>query len=111
MGQYEQKSDLKSVTDQLYKEAPQTKKWYIITGVLIALLVASIALNIYYGIRSSIHPEEKVISREIRMNYFANCSDFVYEIGLPNISGKRVVMNVTHWPNCFIERNFPRSGA
>lgn len=50
-----------------------------------------------------------MLAREIRINYSWNCSDSVYEISIPNISGKRVMMNVTHWPDCFINKNFPKS--
>ena len=99
---YESKSYLKSVTDQLYVKSPNTRKWKIIIGVLTMWLLASIGLNIYFGIKANNHPPENVVFREIKMNYFENCNDLVYEISVPNISGKRVVMNVTHWPECFI---------
>jgi hypothetical protein len=107
---YEEKTDLNSVTEHLYKETPHARKWYVLTGVLSIWLLASIGLNIYFGTISTFHPEEKVVSREIIINYSGNCSDSVYEISIPNISGKRVMMNVTHWPDCFIEKNFPKSG-
>lgn len=73
--------------------------------VLVVMLVVSVGLNVYFGVKVNENKLGAVRVKVYQEEWYDNCKDQTYEVTIENLSGKKVLLNVTHWPMCYYENN------